>query len=248
MKICRFIGVLLLGEALSLSSRHLALAVALPSVSDQPPVPAAHFPDAAHAVVWRNWQLVEPARLAAVLGTSEEKVAELAGSMGLPHAVIVSREMRERGYITLVRRNWHLLPYDQLLQLLDMTADELAFRLREDDFLYAKLGGFKPRCEPVRYRETDANTQRREAEIRRLVREQFGERLGQPAEPRFSFVEEFNRAGSPAASAINRNGDDGLRFIYSYFAVFGDPLANPQLDPFPDGLLAQLRALGVNGI
>ena len=42
-----------------------------------------HFPDRQHAFVWRNWELVEPARLAAVLGTSEENVTALAASMGL---------------------------------------------------------------------------------------------------------------------------------------------------------------------
>ena len=154
---------------LALGLQTMTLADELPAVSDRPPVPIPHFPDAAYAVVWRNWQLVEPARLAAVLGTTAGQGTELAESMGLPREVSVPREMRERGYITLVRRNWHLLPYDQLLQLLDMTAEELAFRLREDDFLYHKLGSLKPRCEPVKYREPDEKSRRRAAEIRALV-------------------------------------------------------------------------------
>src|SRR5688572_2146936 len=79
-----------------------AIADELPAVSDRAPVPAPHFPDAAHAAVWRNWQLVEPERLAAVLGTTAEKITELATSMGLPRQVDIPREMRERGYITLV--------------------------------------------------------------------------------------------------------------------------------------------------
>src|SRR5689334_10669102 len=91
--------------ALGLESR--TFAAELPAVSDRLPVPVPHFPDMAHAVVWRNWQLVESTRLAAVLGTTAEKVADLAESMGLPREVNVPREMRERGYITLVRRNWH---------------------------------------------------------------------------------------------------------------------------------------------
>src|SRR4051812_10161892 len=103
-------------------------------VGDQPePVAAPHFPDRLHAVVWRNWGLVEPARLAAVLGGTPQQITALAASMGLPPVVHVQPEWRRRGYITIVRRNWHLLPYDQLLGLLDMTADELAVALREDD-------------------------------------------------------------------------------------------------------------------
>ena len=35
-----------------------------------------------------------------------------------------------------------------------------------------------------------------------------------------------------------------LRFIYSYFAVYGDPLWIPQLDPYPDGLLQRLSDVG----
>jgi hypothetical protein len=39
-----------------------------------------------------------------------------------------------------------------------------------------------------------------------------------------------------------------LRFVYSYFGVFGDPLIDTKVNPYPDGLLARLSANGVNGI
>ena len=38
------------------------------------------------------------------------------------------------------------------------------------------------------------------------------------------------------------------RYIYSYAAVFGDPLAGDSPDPFPDGLLQALADQGVNGV
>jgi hypothetical protein len=242
------IPALLSSFALMLGAQSKSLADELPATSDRAPVPIPHFPSAAHAVVWRNWQLVEPARLAAVLETSVANVTELAASMGLPRAVNVPRDMRERGYITLVRRNWHLLPYDQLLQLLDMTADDLAFRLREDDFLYHKLGALKPKSEPVKYRDPDDDSRRRAAEIRELVLDQFGELLNGPSEPRFGFIDDLVNTSEAAETAVESNTNEPLRFIYSYCAVFGDPLANPRLDPFPDGLLTRLRAQGVNGI
>ena len=69
-------------------------------------------------------------------------------------------EMKTRGYITLIRRNWHLLPYDQLLELLEMTPARLAFTLREDDFLWVKLGRLKPKCEPLRYHPPDEAARR----------------------------------------------------------------------------------------
>ena len=43
--------------------------------------------------------------------------------------------MKSRGYITIIRRNWHLLPYEQLLELVQMTPEQLSFALREDDAL-----------------------------------------------------------------------------------------------------------------
>ena len=237
-----------LGAVLILASYPLSRADDLPAVSERPPIPAPHFPDALHAFVWRNWQLVEPERLAAVLGTTADKITEMATSMGLPREAKVPREMRERGYITLIRRNWHLLPYEQLTQLLGITPEELAFRLREDDFLYAKLGSLKPRCEQLEYKEPDVATRQRAAEIRSLVLNQFGNRLDQPAEPRFGFVAALSQVENAEPVTSNRDPNKQLRFVYSYFAMFGDPLADPKLDPFPDGLLARLSAQGVNGI
>ncbi len=38
------------------------------------------------------------------------------------------------------------------------------------------------------------------------------------------------------------------RHLYSYFALYGDPLFEPDVDPFPDGLLEKLARTGVNGV
>jgi hypothetical protein len=38
------------------------------------------------------------------------------------------------------------------------------------------------------------------------------------------------------------------RYLYSYFALYGDPLLEPDIDPFPDGLLEKLARAGVNGV
>lgn len=38
------------------------------------------------------------------------------------------------------------------------------------------------------------------------------------------------------------------RYLYSYFALYGDPLLEPDLDPFPDGYLDRLSAVGINGV
>jgi hypothetical protein len=213
-----------------------------------------HFPDRLHTFVWRNWSVAEPDQLAKVLGTSVENVQAIADSMGLPpykSERLEARGQRQeaRGYITVLRRNWHLLPYDQLLTLLDMSADQLAHSLREDDFLFSKLGLLKPKCEPLKYAPPNEEAKKRAAEIKRIVQETFGDELSQPAEPRFGFVQQLSKEdpARPKTAASNKSKLE-LRFIHSYFALYGDPLMNPELDPYPDGLLQKLADLGVNGV
>ena len=227
----------------------LLAAETLPVGSHPPALDYPHFPDRVHAVVWRNWQLVPPGRIAAVLGTSAANVRELAVSMGLPAAGEVPERMGDRGYITVVRRNWHLLPYEQLLVLLDMTAEELAFALREDDFLYIKLGSLKPKSEPVRYTEPSSEARRRALSIKQLVQHHFGDGLHRPGKERFAFIDELGRtSGQALPAATQSRADRPLRFIYSYFGVFGDPLLNAESDPYPDGLLEKLADQGVTGV
>src|SRR5262245_4996055 len=93
----------------------------LPVGDAAPAMVSAHFPDRVHEFVFRNWNAVEPAKLAKILGASVPDVTAIAESMGLPRTPAVPPEMKQRGYITLIRRNWHLLPYEQLLELVEMT-------------------------------------------------------------------------------------------------------------------------------
>ena len=54
----------------------------LPYGTPKPPVDYPHFPTRWQAFVWRNWELVTPARIAALLRCSESNVLDAAG-MGL---------------------------------------------------------------------------------------------------------------------------------------------------------------------
>ena len=221
----------------------------LPEGSAPAPIVSGYFPDRVHEFVWRNWNAVEPSKLAKILGTTVENVHAMAESMGLPPAATIPPEMKTRGYITLIRRNWHLLPYPQLLDLIEMTPDRLAFALREEDFLWIKLGSLKPKCELIRYQSPDEAARRRAAEIRQVVKADFGDAMRQPGEPRFNFVRQLSTPlGSFTPPKPNDDRPVSLRFVYSYLAVYGDPLLNPQLDPYPDGFLERLSAVGVNGV
>ena len=208
-----------------------------------------HFPTRLHAFVWRNWESVSLERMAQTVGTTPRKIRQVGLSMGLPEKVGPIAEFKTRGYVTIIRHNWHLLPYEQLLTLLDWDIQTLDFHLNEDDFLFIKLGNFKPICEPIKYVEPDAATRKRCAEIKSVVAAHFGDHLNQPGQPRFDFVRSLSQLEkTPKPSASSGSPDDQLRFLYSYFALYGDPLSNPDLDPFPDGLLQRLYASGVNGI
>ena len=202
-----------------------------------------HFPDRTHAVVWRNWELVPTDRIASVLGATPSQVLEVGRSMGLPDPPAVDAERRRRSYVTVIRRNWHLLPYDQLLELLGWSEERLAFTLREDDFLFIKLGSLKPRCEPVRYAPPDAAARGRAAEIAAVVRSAFPEGVGEGEAAPFDFVRELS---SPAEPGDRPDSRFSPRFCSSYFALYGDPLLEG--DPYPDGYLARLAASGVDAV
>jgi hypothetical protein len=221
-----------------------------PAGPDRPALPVAHFPDRLHAFVWRNWGLVDPARLAAVVGAAEGDLRRLATAMGLPERPAVPPEMPARGYATLIRRNWHLLPYDQLVTLLGLTPERLAHLLREDDFLWVKLGSLKPRCDRLAWAEPDDAARRRAGEIRAVAGPTFARLAAGPAEPRFAFLARFRRPLAPADYPAAPPDPLAVppRFLHSYFAVFGDPLLDPALDPYPDALLKELADLGVTGV
>jgi hypothetical protein len=226
------------------------LAADLPMGSAPEPAPCPHFPDRLHAFVWRNWSLVSVSRMAKVVGAKPEQIRELGTAMGLPDPPARGPDFRQRGYLTIIRRNWHLLPYEQLLTLLDWTPEQLAFTLREDDFLFIKLGLLKPRCAPIRYAPPDAATRRRSAEIARTLRRYFPDGLNRQTDPLFGFVSTLSKTETNTQpSVLNPNlNTRHPRFCYSYFALYGDPLLETEADPYPDGYLAKLAAAGVNGV
>lgn len=223
-------------------------AAALPRGNAPRPVPFPHFPDRLHAFVWRNWQLVPARRMAEVVGTRAGEIVRLGRSMGLAGPPRITAEQQRRSALSVIRRNWHLLPYEQLLQLLGWTAEEMAFSLREDDFLFVKLGNLKPQCQRLEYHPPDARARARAGEMAALLRAKFPEGVGQPEEPLFEFVRQLSRPPKAAGRPTAGSSAFSPRFCYSYFALYGDPLLDPTLDPYPDGYLARLAASGVDGV
>ena len=224
--------------------------ISLPEGTSPAPLALPHFPDRLHAFVWRNWPLVPVARLAAVVGAAQADILSLGRAMGLPEPPRPSRDQQRRSSLTIIKRNWHLLPYNQLLKLLDWTPERLADALHEDDFLFVKLGSLKPKCEPLKYSPPDEAARKRAQHISFVVREAFPHGLFPAGEALFEFVRDLSRPPMPSAASSRGGGTARLtpRFCSSYFALYGDPLLEPAADPYPDGYLARLAESGVDGV
>ncbi|MBM3289791.1 MAG: hypothetical protein FJY92_06530, partial [Candidatus Hydrogenedentes bacterium] len=225
----------------------LLLLAALPAGPTPEPVAALHFPDRVHAFVWRNWQLVPAEDMARVLGTTADKVVGVGKAMGLDGPPAITKEQRQRSYITVIRRNWHLLPYEQILDLLGWPEDELAYTLREDDFLYVKLGLLKPKCGPLKWIDPGDDARAREAAIASVVKRHFPGGAGPMQEPLFGFVDALSTPVEAARPSVE-SSRLAPRFCYSYFALYGDAFMDGAPDPFPDGYLSRLAASGVNAV
>ena len=125
-----------------------------------------NFPTLFQNFIFRNWESVPTEKMAEILGTDTEIVEELARNMGLRVPAKYNEGYRDRGFLTVVRNNWHLLPYEQILELTGLTEDELAFTLREDDFFDIKLGSVKPDVPKLLYRPLTDEEKKKTAKIK----------------------------------------------------------------------------------
>lgn len=242
----RFLGLCLIGYFLGLSCLVYAQHN-LPRGSHPTALTFDHFPSRLFAFVWRNWNLIGIEKMASLLRCESWEVRDMAQAMGLEEAQPLYPNYSKQLYITLLRRNWHLLPYDQLMELTGMSESELEFALKEDDFLFHKFGNLKPQVERLSYSMPSAIDWEKAATIYAAVDAHLTEPL--PEDPRFSFIHQLAKPGDDLSQEKNiKPADNELRFIYSYFGVFGDPLLDPESDPFPEGLLQKLAERGVNGV
>lgn len=174
-----------------------------------------HFPTLFQNFIFRNWESVPTKKLAEVLGTDDATVNALAADMGLRVPAKYNPGYRDRGFLTVIRNNWHLLPYAQLLTLVDKTEDELAFTLREDDFFDVKLGFIKPDVPPLSYRPLTDEEKEGTAKIKENLLKKiptFGKKT--EAED-FDFTEKFKKKDNitfdGALRAVVLDGSWGIR-------------------------------------
>lgn len=226
--------------------------MSVPAFGFKTPVgPAAlsfpHFPNSLYAFVWRNWGLVPRQRMARVVGATENQLSELASAMGLPYAPVVPEDQWARSYLTIIRRNWHLLPTEQLLRLLGWDRAKLDFTLKEDDFFFVKLGNMKPHCQPVDYQTQVLTGDSDLTYLHQVIGEEFPEGQPRQQEPYFQFVRDLS-ATDKNRNRIPSTPSFSPRIAYPYFALMGDPLISGAADSYPDGYLAKMAASGVDHI
>ena len=219
----------------------------LPEVSDIRAIEYDYFPTRWQAVVWRNWGYVPVERIAEALSTSCEKIREAAEVLGLNPDEPVNEAWGKRGFLTTIRENWHLCSYEQILTLLNISSEELAFILKEDDFMWIKLGSLKPMVDAPKYAAlTDVELQQTR-QIAELLKDRFPAGYGKQ-DNAFAFVEDFHVPVSDSEVGKRSNRTENLRMIYPYFALCGDALIDESIDPFPERILKEYADAGINGI
>jgi len=206
----------------------------LPKLGKEP-LTFPHFPTRHQAFIFRAYEYVRPAKIAEILGTTEDKVRLAAAEMGLTFSC-ESDIWLERGYITIIKRMWHILPYEQLLELLVVDEKTFAVILREEDFLDIKLGD-KPICEPVIWRELTKEEIEQTRKVRRIV-----ETIDVTGVFPFDFcydVKDMKFSGKP-------NFD--LRMVYGFSGLYQHAFDVDSRIYCPDEMLVAYEKVGVNAI
>lgn len=222
------------------------MSMTLPPIQQDKVMSYSHFPTRMQCFIYRNWGIVPVDKMARLLEVNESVIIQLADDMGLDISVNVDAIWYEAGYITIIRNNWHLLTYEQLCLLLDWDMNKLAYIIKEDDFLYVKLGNFKPNCKPLIYQEL-TNEQKIKTEFIKQATLEISSQLNSVTVKPFDFKEMFKRNIITDNRAYGEERFD-TRIVYSYCALYGDTFISGMDYSFPDELLQAYSAIGVNGI
>lgn len=201
-------------------------------------IPPTPFATDWQAVIFRNYGLVKNSALAKVLKTDEERIEREAERLGL-EGIVYDPIWKEKGYITLVKINWHILDYAGICTLTEMTESQLAKTLFEDDFLFVKVGFFKPEVVSPVYRPLTAE------EI--AITERQGEiiRANRPKE-RVKYFDFLKCV--PKVETAKAENSDALRMVYNYNEIFGDNLLSGDFSAYSDEMLENLSRMGINAL
>ncbi len=207
----------------------------LPRINPEMTPERNNMPTRWQTVIFRNYRMVPAERIANVLECGVEVVEREAARLGLRPGE-GNMDWIEKGFVSVVRNNWYLLPYEQLMTLLEYTEDHLAFILEKEDFLAVKVGSAKPVCEKVVY-EPLTEAQLAETErLAKIIRElDTSERVyfniyrnKEDCEPKY-YVD----------SPIKRT-------VHPYLTPCADPFIEDARSHLPDALLDDYARVGIN--
>lgn len=199
------------------------------------PVPTPHFPTSECAFVFRGLEFFSYQKLGEILGTTAENIKALGAAMGI-YEDQKSDIWLKKGYITIIRSMWHLLPYEQLLQLLETDEDSLAILLREEDFLDIKLSA-KPVCPPLRWKPLSGQDMQALRRIKASM-----DSLSPEGKPPFAF--------SYILPEVTFSGKErfATRMIYLFSGLYQKSFDVDSEEYCPDSLLESYRRVGINAI
>ena len=200
-------------------------------------MPENVFPTKWQAVIFRNYGLINPQILAGILSCKEEILHTEAERLGLVRTDY-NPDWTKKGYITLIRNNWFLLPYTQLTELLGIDKNRLDFILQNDDFLGVKLGEFKPECEKVVYMPLTQEQREQTLTIAQVIKKYI----------RPHTIESFDFFANQKESRDYVFYEKGRRIVHGYLSPCGDAFMENSCDYMPDALLVEYSKQGVNGV
>ena len=166
-------------------------------------------------VILRNYGLVKIDNIAKTLRCSIKRIEIEAKRLGIDN-IQYNHLWRDKSYLTIIRNNWNLLNYEQLLILLGMREEELSYNLDNNDFLGVKLGNFKPELKEIYYSKLNKEDINKTKRIRRIINKYYIPNYVSP----FSFKYENNINNQKITD------DNHDRIIYPYSLEYGDILIN----------------------
>ena len=200
-------------------------------------LPMLNLPTAWQTVIYRNYGFVKTEKIAEILGCDADIVVAEAKKLGLGN-IKYNPEWEKSGYITIIRNNWYLLGYEQLRNLLGFSEEKLDYILKEEDFLFVKLGCVKPVCDIVSYSPLTAEEEEETGQAAKIL-SGVSDDEGVP----FDFFADCDiSTGKSLADA------PGNRIVHGYLSPCGDVFMQDVKTYLDDALLEKYRRVGVNGI
>lgn len=196
-----------------------------------------HNLSAYQTVILRNYGLVPNVNIAKVLSTSEEVVVLEAQKLGLDE-IKFNPDWAEKGFVTIIRSNWDLLPLSDIALLLDISVGALETLLKEYDFLDVKLGE-KPVCDKIVYSLKSEDIVAT-ACAKKIVENNFIKSSAKPFDFFKNYVEPIYF--EPKDCAIKE------RFTSNYCAKYSGSLLDDDLSDYSVDYLKKLKSTGTNGI